>query len=183
MKANLQGRLGKKDDEGFTLIELMVVVLIIAILMAIAIPTFLSARGNAQAKAAEANIRNALTDEQTYFTNQGQGSGYGAASNTTFTAGDTALSFVSAFSSSNVPSNQIYIASGGTSTAPTVIVGDVGGNGNSYWAYDQNGSISYAIEKGADNPPTVTGTVTPTTGHASNHETAGTAPGTFYTSW
>ena len=34
-----------REEDGFTLIELMVVVLIIAILIAIAIPTFLGARG------------------------------------------------------------------------------------------------------------------------------------------
>jgi len=37
----------RNDEEGFTLIELMVVVLIIAILLAIAIPTFLGARERA----------------------------------------------------------------------------------------------------------------------------------------
>src|SRR5438067_13930624 len=55
------------DDKGFTLIELMVVVLIIAILIAIAIPTFLGARQRAQDKQAQSNIRNALTTEKTYY--------------------------------------------------------------------------------------------------------------------
>ena len=43
----------RRDEEGFTLIELMVVVLIIAILIAIAIPTFLGARPRAQDRAAQ----------------------------------------------------------------------------------------------------------------------------------
>jgi type IV pilus assembly protein PilA len=55
------------DEGGFTLIELMVVVLIIAILIAIAIPTFLGARQRAQDKQAQSNIRNALTTEKTYY--------------------------------------------------------------------------------------------------------------------
>ena len=56
-----------RDDKGFTLIELMVVVLIIAILIAIAIPTFLGARKRAQDKQAQSNIRNALTAEKTFY--------------------------------------------------------------------------------------------------------------------
>src|SRR5437588_8446634 len=55
------------DEKGVTLIELMVVVLIIAILIAIAIPTFLGARQRAQHKQAQSNIRNALTTEKTYY--------------------------------------------------------------------------------------------------------------------
>src|SRR6266852_5831743 len=56
------------DEGGFTLIELMVVVLIIAILLAIAIPTFLGARTRAQDRAAQSNLRNGLTGEKTYYT-------------------------------------------------------------------------------------------------------------------
>ena len=42
-----------RGEDGFTLIELMVVVLIIAILIGIAIPTFLGARQKAQDRAAQ----------------------------------------------------------------------------------------------------------------------------------
>jgi type IV pilus assembly protein PilA len=55
-------------EEGFTLIELMVVVLIIAILIAIAIPTFLGARSRAQDRAAQSDLRNGLTAEKTFYT-------------------------------------------------------------------------------------------------------------------
>jgi len=58
----------RKSEEGFTLIELMVVVLIIAILIAIAIPTFLGARTRAQNRAAQSDLRNGLTSEKTVYT-------------------------------------------------------------------------------------------------------------------
>ncbi len=58
----------RDDEQGFTLIELMVVVLIIAILIAIAIPTFLGARQRAQDRAAQSDLRNGLTAEKTVYT-------------------------------------------------------------------------------------------------------------------
>lgn len=57
-------------DEGFTLIELMVVVLIIAILIAIAIPVFLGARVRAQDRSAQSDLRNALTAARVYYTDE-----------------------------------------------------------------------------------------------------------------
>lgn len=45
------------SQRGFTLIELMIVILIIAILVAIAVPVFLSARSNAQRRTCQANLR------------------------------------------------------------------------------------------------------------------------------
>ncbi len=56
-------------DAGFTLIELMVVLLIIAILLAIAIPTFLGVTGSANDRAAQSNLTNALTELKALYQN------------------------------------------------------------------------------------------------------------------
>jgi type IV pilus assembly protein PilA len=57
----------RQDETGFTLIELMVVVLIMGILMAIAIPTFLSTQGSANDASAKSNATNAFTSEKAYY--------------------------------------------------------------------------------------------------------------------
>ncbi len=53
----------RQQEQGFTLIELMVVVLIIAILLAIAVPTYLGARERANDRATQSNLRNAHTNQ------------------------------------------------------------------------------------------------------------------------
>ena len=61
----IRRRLGFERDDGFTLIELMVVVLIIAILIAIAIPTFLGAQNRARDRGAQSDLRNGITAVKT----------------------------------------------------------------------------------------------------------------------
>src|SRR6476660_9220331 len=82
----------KRDsEEGFTLIELMVVVLIIAILIAIAIPQFLGARTRAQDRAAQSSLRNALTAAKTAYTDQ---SSYATATDAQLGAIEPSLQYV-----------------------------------------------------------------------------------------
>ena len=85
----------RDEDKGFTLIELMVVVLIIAILLAIAIPTFLGAQNKAKDRSAQSSARNALTNAKTIYADSAT---YVAATPAALLASEPSLTFQSTIS-------------------------------------------------------------------------------------
>ena len=124
----------KRDsEEGFTLIELMVVVLIIAILIAIAIPQFLGARARAQDRAAQSSLRNALTAAKTAYTDA---SSYGTATEADLPAIEPSLCYVAA----GTASADVTTCNGATvATVPSfkvvsVSVTSVAGTDKQIWA-------------------------------------------------
>src|ERR1039458_10486139 len=80
------------EDAGFTLIELMVVLLILAILLAIAIPTFLGVTKSANDRAAQSNLNTAMLNAKAAYQSNSQT--YAGVTTVTLTSAEPSLSFV-----------------------------------------------------------------------------------------
>jgi type IV pilus assembly protein PilA len=178
----------RQSEEGFTLIELMVVVLIMGILMAIAIPTFLATQGSAHDASAKSNATNALTNEKAYFE-----------SNQVFTTGaaslDSNLPWGSAPAASNTVSAVAGTTASGALTAATtgtaLLIEASSKSGNCFYIADDESLstpvLGYAETSGAC---LATSAVTlPTSaplasaGNAGANIDTGTTLTTWYTSW
>ena len=61
----------REEKDGFTIAELLIVVAIVAVLVAIAIPVFTSSLGNAQAGTNQANVRSYYGELQSDFLSKG----------------------------------------------------------------------------------------------------------------
>ncbi len=116
------------EDKGFTLIELMVVVLIIAILLAIAIPTFLGAQNKAKDRSAQSSARNALTNAKTIYADSAT---YATATPAALLASEPSLTFQATVSTGPknvsvalVPAQNLWFAAVLSDTATCFYIAD-----------------------------------------------------------
>ncbi|HLG68746.1 MAG TPA: type II secretion system protein [Acidimicrobiales bacterium] len=139
-------------ESGFTLIELMVVLLIMAILLAIAIPTFLGVKGGAQDRAAQSNLTNALMSAKAiYATNSSYLTGAGTMASS-LNAAEPALSFVTG-SVAGLGGNQISVNV--PITGQIILVASSPNNGGTCWAVsDWDGSNASNVVGGLSNAGT-----------------------------
>ena len=173
------------EDAGFTLIELMVVLLILAILLAIAIPTFLGVTKSANDRATQSNLNTALVNAKAAFQSQGQS--YTSSTVTTpallasaLQSAEPSLTFTTgsiAATANTVGTISVYVAPNGTGV---ILAGQAKGTNNCWYIMD-----NAQTESGAAAPylgmtvAGVTGSATQTIPAGTYYgKTAGAATGT-----
>jgi prepilin-type N-terminal cleavage/methylation domain-containing protein len=143
-----------RREGGFTLVELMIVVLIIAVLVTIAMATFPATRGRAQDRDAQADLRNALSAQKAHFADHEAYTQVRAE----LVAIEPALVFDAAADQAPSTGSVAYAASGSTVTLATRSA-----TGTCFYLRDSaTGGTTYLRNTDCDRPSAPTGAFTAT---------------------
>jgi type IV pilus assembly protein PilA len=163
-------------DAGFTLIELMVVLLILAILLAIAIPTFLGVTKSANDRAAQSNANTAFVNAKAAFQQNSQSYAGSAALVASLITAEPSLSFIAGSTTALTTAqaqSTVTVTSAGDGNAVVLAVLSKS-TGNCWYLVDNTTSEASSLN------PTVPWSTNTTTNVATSIPTAA---GTYYGEW
>jgi type IV pilus assembly protein PilA len=159
MKAAINNLRLKRKDEGFTLVELLVVVVIIGVLVAIAIPMYGNYRKGAANKSAQSDVRGAITAVEQYYTENSNT--YPTPATVTGGTGNAALQFAAqtngtAGTATVSPGNEIGYATG-TGTGGSAYYVLCAWNTDSKVLYGYNSAKGQSVHKSQTTTNTISG--------------------------
>jgi type IV pilus assembly protein PilA len=161
------------EDAGFTLIELMVVLLILAILLAIAIPTFLGVTGGANDRAAQSNLNTALTNAKASAEQGGQS--YANVTVGVLASNEPALSWTTGALTAQGPVSVYVDTTASTDNGGGIVMASYSKNkGECWFIVDNLGYVTGAAGNGAYTATTAS------PGSAGTATSAPTQAGTWY---
>ena len=117
-------RFGIRNERGFSLVELLTVIMIMGILTAIAVPTFVGSKRNGQDAMAQTSLRTALSAQRTYYVDY-----------QTYTIDATTLKKIESqlsFTTTDAKQSGVMGALGGTPANQAVVLVSTSESGNQF---------------------------------------------------
>jgi type IV pilus assembly protein PilA len=150
----------EEPEAGFTLIELMMVVLIIAILIAVMIPTFVGAKQRAQDRAMQSSMRNALTAAKVVYSDHGD---YTEATLAALKSTEPSLVFVAASGTSPGPN----VVSVNPASASYIVMAGQSRSGTCFYLSDDESTSGIGVQYARSSSATCSASGAPAAGDAS----------------